>query len=102
MFYAEYCPYGLRTISDGDKVMQFVTRAERDEMVERLNDANSEIIEGVCAPLTRKEADKSYRIQDFSREAQYYGTGCTEVRYLRHVQDPRTCAGRTFFEVTRK
>ena len=102
MFYAEYCPYGLRTISDCDKVMQFVTRAERDEMVQRINAAHWDSVEGVCAPITRKEAAKSYRIQDFGREAQYYGTGCTEVRDLRHVQDPRTCAGRTVFEVTRK
>lgn len=50
MFYAEYCCYGLATISDADRVMRFETREERDEMVERLNEANYETIEGVCAP----------------------------------------------------
>ena len=90
MFYAEFCPYGLRTVSEGDRVMRFLTRAERDEMVERINTANWEPVEGVCAPITRKEAARSYRLQDFE------GEGSEEVRGL------RTCAGRAFFEVTRK
>lgn len=90
MFYAEFCPYGLRTISEGDRVMRFLTRAERDEMVERINTAHWEPVEGVCAPITRKEAARSYRLQDFE------GEGSEEVRGL------RTCAGRAFFEVTRK
>lgn len=91
MFYAEFCPYGLRTISEGDRVMRFLTRAERDEMVERINTAHWESIEGVCAPITRKEAARSYRVQDFDN-----GGDCEEVNGL------RTCAGRAFFEVTRK
>ena len=94
MFYAEFCPYGLRTASEGDRVMRFVTRAERDEMVERINAAHWDSVEGVCAPITRKEAAKSYRIQDF--DPQNYGSGCEEVNGL------RTCAGRAFFEVARK
>lgn len=94
MFYAEFCPYGLSTISDGDKVMRFVTRAERDEMVESINAAHWDSVEDVCAPITRKEAARGYRIQDF--DPQDYPSDCKEVAGL------RTCAGRTFFEVTRK
>lgn len=61
MFYAEYCPYGVRTISESDRVMRFATRAERDEMVERLNAAHWESVEGVCAPITRKDAARRNR-----------------------------------------
>lgn len=90
MFYAEFCYYGLNTISEGDTLMRFETRKERDEMVERLNECNYETIEGVCAPITRKEAAKTYRVQDFANGY------CEEVHAL------RTCAGRNFFEVGRK
>ena len=92
MFYAEFCPYGLNTLSEGDRVMQFVTRAERDEMVERINATYWDSVEGVCAPITRKEAAKSYRVQDFNPQ----NRRCKEVYGL------RTCANRILFEVTRK
>ena len=90
MFYAEFCYYGLNTISEGDTLMRFETRKERDEMVERLNECNYETIEGVCAPITRKEAAKSYRMQDFDNGM------------MEEVHALRTCAGRNLFEVGRK
>ena len=42
MFYAEFCPYGIHTISDGDTLMAFETREERNEMVERIHQENEE------------------------------------------------------------
>lgn len=90
MFYAEFNAYGLNTISEGDTVMRFETIAERDEMVERLNSIRADIFEGVCASITRKEAAKSYRMQDFDNGM------------MEEVHALRTCAGRNFFEVGRK
>ena len=47
MYYAEFCPYGIHTISDDDTLMAFRTRNERDEMVERINAAHDECIGGM-------------------------------------------------------
>lgn len=65
--YAEYCPYGLRTLSrDGDRVIKFATVADRDEWVAAAN-AGSDCVEGVAAPITYAEAAKTYRMQDIER-----------------------------------
>ncbi len=55
MFYAEFCPYGIHTISDGDTLMAFETREERNEMAERINDARSERVEGCAVAVTTRE-----------------------------------------------
>lgn len=91
-YYAEFCPYGLNSISDGDRLMVFDSAEERDEMVERLNkcDGNRHIVEGVACAITRKEASRIYRLQDFGTE------------YEREVYGLRTCENRCFFEVGSK
>lgn len=89
-YYAEYCPYGLNSLSSDDRLMVFETAEERDEMVERLNSIHYERIEGVAHCVTRKEAAKRYRVQDL----------CTW--YEREVYGLRTCANRCFFEIGSK
>lgn len=59
--YAEHCPYGLRSISGGDRVIRFATAAERDAWVDRAN-AGSDVVEGVAAAITLAEARKTYRM----------------------------------------
>lgn len=90
MFYAEFCPYGTRTISDGDTLMQFDTREERDEMVERLNGMNFEQTDGVAAAVTTREARHRYNLNDFNN-----GNN-SEVPRL------RTFKGCCFFEIHHK
>lgn len=90
MFYAEFCPYGTRTISDDDTLMQFETREERDEMVERLNDKNFEQIEGVAAAVTTRGVRHRYNFNDFNND------NANEVPRL------RTFKGRCFFEIHHK
>lgn len=91
-WYAEHCPYGLNTISDGDTLMVFDTPEERDWMVDELNGdvRNQHIIEGVARAITRKEAAKTYRTQDLGTE------------YERKVPDLRTCQFRRCSEVGSK
>lgn len=60
MFYAEFCPYGIRTISDGDMLMAFETREERDEMVESINYAHSERVDGCAVAVTTREVSHRY------------------------------------------
>lgn len=36
-YYAEFHPYGIRTLSEGMQLYRFDTRAERDEWVMRMN-----------------------------------------------------------------
>ncbi len=91
-WYAEHCPYGLNTVSEGNTLMVFGTAEERDEMVERLNglDANLHIVEGVARAITRKEAAETYRTQDLGTE------------HEREVPQLRTCHDRRVFEVGSK
>ena len=86
-FLAEYCPYGCNSMSSGDTLMYFATAEERDEMVERINAANPEHIDGCARAITRKDAASLYRLQDLGTE------------YEREVSGLKTCAGRSFFEV---
>lgn len=90
MFYAEFHPYGIHTISDGDTLMAFETREERDEMVERINDAHSERVEGCAIKVTTREVAHRYNFNDFKND------NVTEVPYL------RTCKDRCFFEISHK
>lgn len=90
MFYAEFCPYGIQTISDGDTLMAFETREERDEMVERINDAHSESAEGCAVAVTTREVANRYNLNDFKTDN------------AREVSFPRTCKGRCFFEIYQK
>lgn len=90
MFYAEFCPYGTRTISDDDTLMAFDTREERDEMVDRINDAHSETIEGCAEAVTTRDVAHRYNFNDFRNG------NASEVPYL------RTCHGKCFSEIHHK
>lgn len=90
MFYAEFCPYGINTVSDGDTIMAFDTREERNEMVERINDAHSEMVEGCAVAVTTREVTYAYNFNDFKNGK------AIEVPYL------RTCKGKRFFEIRHK
>lgn len=83
MFYAEFCPYGIHTFSDSDTLMAFETREERDEMVERINDAHSERM----IAMTQREVVPRYDFNDFRNG------NASEVPHL------RTCKGKPFFEI---
>lgn len=91
MFYAEFCPYGIRTISDGDTLMAFETREERDKMVESINYANEHIHpEGCAVAVTTHEVSHRYNFNDFKND------NAREVPHL------RTCKGKCFFEIRHK
>lgn len=90
MFYAEFCPYGIHTISDGDTLMAFDTREERDEMVDRINDSSSEITEDYADAVTTREVAHKYNFDDFRNG------NASEVPYS------RTCKGKCFFEIRHK
>ena len=90
MFYAEFCPYGISTISGGDALMAFDTREERDEMVDRINDAHSEMVDGCAVAVTTREVAHRYNFKDF------WNDNASEVPYL------RTCKGKRFFEIRQK
>lgn len=90
MFYAEFYPYGINAISDGDTLMAFETREERDEMVKRINDAHSERAEGCAAAVTTREVAHRYNFNDFRND------NAAEVQFL------RTCKGRCFSEIHHK
>jgi hypothetical protein len=90
MYYAEFCPYGIHTISDDDTLMAFRTRNERDEMVERINAAHDECIEGCSEAVTTQEVAHRYNLSDFKTER------ASEVKYV------RTCDNRAFFEIGHK
>lgn len=89
MFYAEFCPYGINTISDGDTLMAFDTREERDEMVDRMNDAPSEMTEDCAVAVTTREVAHKYNFNDFRN-------GNASVVPL------RTCKGKCFREIHHK
>ena len=78
MFYAEFCPYGIHTISDGDTLMAFETREERNEMVERINDAHSERMEGFVALVPR--APLAALILSLSLVFGYFGVSLFRIR----------------------
>lgn len=84
MFYAEFCPRGITTITDSDTLMQFTTKRERDEMVERINSADY----GTRAQaVTRREVAHRYNIADFNSER------CREVYGL------KTCYDKCLWEI---
>lgn len=90
MYYAEFCPYGIHTDSSDDTLMAFVTRKERDEMVERINAAHDECIEGCAVSVTAREATRKYNLHDFATD-----------RASEHAH-VRTCADRAFWEIGHK
>lgn len=92
MFYAEFCPFGTRTISEGDTLMAFDTREERDEMVDRINDDVD--IDCRAQPVTTREVAHRYDIRKFRDDP--WGIYCHEVDGL------RTCKGKPFFEITHR
>lgn len=90
MYYAEFCPYGIHTISDDDTLMAFETRRERDEMVERINADALNHPEGYAAPVTTREVEHKYNLRDF-RDG-----------YADEIPDILTCDNRAVFEIGHK
>lgn len=90
MFYAEFCPFGIHTLSDYDALMAFETREERDEMVERINNAHDEMIEGCAVAVTTREVAHRYNFNDFKNDN------------ASEVSQTRTCKDRCFFEIHHK
>lgn len=86
-YYAEFCPYGTDTISDGDTLMRFATREERDDMVKRINDADGDRAQAV----TLAEVSHRYNVRKFFDDP--FGDCVREVDGL------KTCAGRPFYEI---
>lgn len=90
MFYAEFCPFGTKTISDGDTLMGFDSRDERDEMVERLNADGDDRAQAV----TVREVSHRYDVRKFRDDP--FCDYCHEVNGL------RTCKGKPVFEVSHR
>lgn len=82
MFYAEFMPGGEPRA--GDTLMSFETRAERAEMVDRVNAAHGR---EACKAVTTREAARRYDLRGFR------GEECREAAHL------RTSAGRCVFEI---
>lgn len=91
MFYAEFCPFGTKTISHGDTLMGFDTREERDEMVERIN---AEHDEDHAQAVTTREVAHRYDIRKFRDDP--FGDYCHEVNGV------RTCKGKPFSEISHR
>ena len=84
MFYAEFCPRGITTITDSDTLVQFDTKRERDEMVERINSADCNTR---AQAVKRCEVSHRYNFNDFNSER------CREVDGL------KTCDNKYFWEI---
>lgn len=88
-WYVEWCPYGTRTISSIDTCVRFDSQAERDHWVDVINRSMAEYVDGIARAMTRDEARKNYRLEDFDTEAS-------------HMTMLRTSAGEPVFEVRRR
>lgn len=64
-YYAEFCPYGITTLSADDSLMIFDTKEERDEFAERVNDNWGYNCKKVCRAVTVREITHRYNIKDF-------------------------------------
>lgn len=85
-YYAEFCQYGSKVISDGDTLMRFETREERNEIVKRINKTNQFTDEKAIA-VTLSSFSHCYDVRKFDTDE------CDEVYGM------RTCTGRPFFEI---
>lgn len=93
-FYAIYQPYGCWTGSSRDALMRFDTAAERDELVHRINDAHYDKPEGVCRPMTARDASYAFDLSKFDDDP--YGDTCTELNGV------RTRANHSVFEIRQR
>ena len=84
MFYAEFCPRGITTITDSDTLVQFETKRERDEMGERINSA---AYGPRAQAVTRRDVAHRYNFNDFN------GERCREVYGL------KTCCNKCLWEI---
>lgn len=87
MYYAEFHPYGAGNASSDNRLMQFETVEERDEMVARLNEIHWGNGYDVCAPMTTREATR-YNLRRFK-----------SLDWSHEVCGVRTCRNRVFFEI---
>ena len=85
-YYAEFCQYGSKSISDDDTLMRFETQEERDEIVKRINEMNQSTDEKAIA-VTLSAVSHRYDTRKFDTDE------CNEVYGM------LTCAGRPFFEI---
>ena len=94
IFYAIYQPYGCWTGSSRDTLMRFDTAAERDELVHRINNAHYDKPEGVCRPMTARDASYAFDLSKFDDDP--YGDTCRELNGV------RTRANRSVFEIRQR
>lgn len=95
MFYAEFCPYGTKTISGGDTLMGFDSREERDEMVERINAVPDIGVSGDRAQaVTVREVSHRYDVRKF-RDDPF-------CDYRHEVDGMLTCKGKPFLEISHR
>ena len=86
-YYAEFCPYGIRSLSDGDRLMQFESKKERDDMVKLIN---SNDYFDRAESVTLRSVSHRYRISDFNDLD------------VCHEGFPRTCRDKIYFEIAPK
>lgn len=66
-YYAEFCKYGSKVISDGDRLMRFKTREEHDEIVKRINETNQSTDEKAIA-VTLSSVSHRYNVRKFDTD----------------------------------
>lgn len=95
-YYAEFHAYGLGTISDGDCLARFDTKAERDEWIERINDKDGAHLrhEMSWEAVTTREVGHRYDLSKFDNDP--YGDYCHELN------GERTCHDKHIFYITHK
>lgn len=89
-YYAEFCPYGIKTLSQEDTLMCFDSREERDEMVERIN----EVEDNRAQAVTVRDVAHRYDVRKFRNDP--------FCDYCHEVNGMRTCKGKPFFEISHR
>lgn len=87
-YYAEFCQYGSKVISDGDTLMRFETREERDEIVKRINETNQSTDEKAIA-VTLSSVNHRYDVRKFDTDE------CDEVTVCEPAQAARSSKSAT-------
>lgn len=85
-YYAIY-QFNKHSISERDRLMRFETKLERDEMIERINNAHTHTHASATTAL-----NEQYRFPI----RKFYNDPWSE--YVNEVQHLKTCCNRNFFE----
>lgn len=64
-YYAEYCPYGVNTLSGSDELHRYDTKRQRDEAVASGNDGAGYAHEMKWEAVTLRDVAHRYRLADF-------------------------------------